>query len=169
MRDALIQVAQAAALAPRKEERGHIRDSAARPGDFTLSHWSRSGGKPISCFDITVVSPMTSANLTAVGNGDAMSVLTRAREGKFTKYERLNIPRDIDLIPLPVTTYGAWEPVALEHIKEFAAMQARNTGKDKATVTRQILQKLSVILQRQIADELVHRRPILPAHVDGQI
>ena len=63
MRDALIQVAQAAALAPRKEERSHIRDSAARPGDFTLSHWSRSGGKPISCFDITVVSPMTQTNL----------------------------------------------------------------------------------------------------------
>ena len=98
-----------------------------------------------------------------------MRTLTRARDLKFSKYERLDIPNDIDLIPLPVTTFGAWEPEALEHIKEFAAMQARNTGKDKPTLTRQILQKLSVTLQRLIADELVYRRPILPAHVDGQI
>ena len=54
-------------------------------------------------------------------------------------------------------------------IKELCKMQACTTGKDKHVLTRQVLQKLSVNLQREIADELVARRPILPAHVDGEI
>ena len=169
MRNSLFQVAQAACLAPRKEERGHIKDSAARPGDITLRHWSLSGGKPKTCFDITVVSPMTDKNLIDTANGNAKCTGDRARERKIKYYKNLNLPSDIDLIPLPVTTFGAWEPQALVHIKELCKMQARTTGKDKHVLTRQVLQKLSVNLQREIADELFARRPILPAHVDGEI
>ena len=112
---------------------------------------------------------MTDKNLIDTANGNAKCTGDRARERKIKYYKKLNLPSDIDLIPLPVTTFGAWEPQALVHIKELCKMQTRTTGKDKHVLMRQVLQKLSVNLQREIADELVARRPILPAHVDGEI
>ena len=50
---------------------------------------------------------------------------------------------------------------------KIAAHQAHNTGKEKASIKKHLLQKLSVCLQRENAEMLITRRPELPAHVDG--
>ena len=167
VRDALFQAASAASLAPRKEEPGLISGLDARPGDITINGWSRSGGKPKTAFDVTVVSPLAQNCYNHTVRGDSKVVLEHAVNGKVDKYRRLNLPQDIDFIPLAVTTFGAWEEVALANIVEIAAHQAHNTGKEKANIKRHLLQKLSVCIQRENAEMLIARRPELPAHVDG--
>ena len=81
----------------------------------------------------------------------------------------MNLPPDIDFIPLPVTMFGAWEENALANIIEIAAHQAHNTGKEKAGIKKHLLQKLSVCLQHGNAEMLITCRPELPAHVDGAL
>ena len=167
VRDAIFQAASAAALAPRREERGLISGRDARPGDITINGWSRSGGKPKTAFDVTVASPLAQNCIRRTTIGESKFVFENAINRKVTTYQKMNLPPDIDFIPLPVTTFGAWEENALANIIEIAAHQAHNTGKEKAGIKKHLLQKLSVCLQRENAEMLITRRPELPAHVDG--
>ena len=51
--------------------------------------------------------------------------LKKAREQKFRKYEGKHLC-DVGLIPLPVSTFHAWEENAAADLKEFVKHQTDN-------------------------------------------
>lgn len=58
LRDVLLQTAQSADLAPRREERAILSGNNNRPADVFIPGWA--GGKP-AALDVTVVSPLLEA------------------------------------------------------------------------------------------------------------
>ena len=166
IRNALVQAATSACLSPKLEEPNLLDRSAARPGDFTVNCWLRSAGKPKTAFDVTVTSPLQKS-LLVKSAAEPEAALSRARDAKLSKY-RDSLPADLDLIPLAVTTFGAWEYDALQNIREIARLHAANKGLVKATTEKFLLQKLSVSLQRENAELWMARDPTYAAaSIDG--
>ena len=73
------------------------------------------------------------------------------------------------MIPLAVTTFGAWEENAAVNLKEFSKQQAANQRIDSGKLLRHFFERLSVVLQRENGAMLIERSPLnnLPGHVDG--
>ena len=163
LRDAVFDTAYAALLRPKKEERNLLNDDS-RPGDITIRGWARSRGKEKTAFDITVVSPLRQ-DVRAHAFHDPKVVLQRSREAKFCKYDG-KLPPEVDLIPLVVTTFGAWEEDAHANLKEIVSHQGRNAASDSS-----LFQRLSVRLQRENGSLLFERSPLSSLHpsIDGII
>ena len=159
LRDRIFDTAAAAVLAPQKEASGLCEDHPdRRPGDILLHGWELSHGKPTTAFDVTVVSPLCSVNATVA---DPLDALTKAHDRKHAKYNPLANPPtlspDVHLVPLPVTTFGAWSDDASTHLRKFAAFQATNKGLDHASTVRFFFQRLAITLQRMNAQMLITR------------
>ena len=79
------------------------------------------------------------------------------------------MPSDIGLIPLAVTTVGAWEENAALNLKELIKQQAANWRADGVKLLRHFFERLSVVLQRENGSMLIERSPLrdLPTYVDG--
>ena len=118
-------------------------------------------------FDVTVASPLRqdSRHLTM---HNPSAVLDKARIGKFRKYGD-KIPPEVALIPLAVTTFGAWEENAAINLREISKQQASNQRIDSSKLLRHFFERLSVVLQRENGAMLIERSPLnsLPGHVDG--
>ena len=97
-------------------------------------------------------------------------VLEKAREAKFSKYEG-KLPREIGLIPLPVSTFGAWEDVAAANLKELVRTQSANLRVEPAKLQRHFFERLSIILQRENGAMLLERSPLqaLCPNIDGLV
>ena len=79
-------------------------------------------------------------------------------------------PGRVEFVPLACETWGAWHPEALRAIKKLAKQMACHVGKDEATTTRHVLQRLAVLLQRGNVALLTSRVPEHPApEVDGDL
>ena len=161
LRNRLFDAASAALLAPRKEVRGLDLASQQKPGDVVISNWELSPGSTRTAFDVTVASPMTSTLVKATVR-EPRAALTRAYQNKRRKYR--DIPADTHCVPLAVTTFGAWDNDAIPHLKAIASHKARNAGKDKAVIARQLMQQLSVSLQRENSALLAARCPSAEEH-----
>ena len=167
--DAIFERAQAALLHPRKEER-RLLDDDSRPGDVTFERpWPLRPGKAKIAFDVTVVSPLRQ-DARANPFNPASYVLDKAREAKFRKYEG-KLPREIGLIPLPVSTFGAWEDIAAANLKELVRAQSATLRVEPGKLQRHFFERLSVILQRENGAMLLERSPLqtLPPNVDGLV
>ena len=89
--------------------------------------------------------------------------LEQAREEKLRKYEgRLNA--DVALIPLVVTTFGAWEDDAAANLRDIAVKQAENIGIEKKVAVKRFFERLSVSLYRDLGNMLLSRSPIHSLH-----
>ena len=76
----------------------------------------------------------------------------------------------ICFIPLAVDTFGGWQGAALDVLVKLGRQLARQLGKEEEEVTRQLRQRLSVLLTRDNVAMLGSRAPTLPpASVDGDI
>ena len=165
--DVIYERAKAALLHPQKEER-NLLDDASRPGDITIERpWPLHRGKPKIAFDVTVTSPLRQ-DIRHLVLDSPKAPLEKAREAKFRKY-RDKLPSDIGLIPLAVTTVGAWEENAALNLKELIKQQAANWRADGVKLLRHFFERLSVVLQRENGSMLIERSPLrdLPTHVDG--
>ena len=160
--------AYAALLRPKKEERNLLNDDS-RPGDITIRGWARSRGKEKTAFDITVVSPLRQ-DVRAHAFHDPKVVLQRSREAKFCKYDG-KLPPEVGLIPLVITTFGAWEEDAHANLKEIVSHQVRNSASDSSLLCKHFFQRLSVCLQRENGSLLFERSPLSSLHpsIDGLI
>ena len=118
-------------------------------------------------FDITVVSPLRQ-DVRAHAFNDPNVVLQRSREAKFRKYEG-KLPQEVGLIPLVVTTFGAWEDDARANLSEIVSHQGRNSAVNSISLKKQFFQRLSVCLQRENGSLLYARSPLSTVHpsVDG--
>ena len=166
LRDAIFDTAYAALLRPQKEER-NLLDDSSRPGDLTIRGWARSRGKEKTAFDITVVSPLRQ-DVRAHAFNDPDLVLRKSREAKFRKYEG-KLPPEVGLIPLVVSTFGAWEDDARANLNEIVSHQGRNSAVNSNSLKKQFFQRLSVCLQRENGSLLFARSPLSTIYpsVDG--
>ena len=129
-----------------------------RPGDLTIRGWGRCRGKEKTAFDITVVSPLRQ-DVRAHAFHDGKVVLQRSREAKFRKYEN-KFPPEIGLVPLVVSTFGAWEEDAYANLREIVSHQGRNSATNSKVLSKQFFQRLSVCLQRENGSLLFERSPL---------
>ena len=59
------------------------------------------------------------------------------REAKFKKYDG-KLPPEVGLIPLVVTTFGAWKCDARANLREIVSHQGRNSSVNSVSLTKQI-------------------------------
>ena len=167
--DAIYERAKAALLHPQKEER-NLLDDSSRPGDITIERpWPLLRGKPKIAFDVTVTSPLRQ-DVRHVVIAYPKAPLEKAREAKYRKYMD-KLPNDIGLIPLAVSTIGAWEDNAALNLKEIIKQQSANWRSDGAKLLRHFFERLSIVLQRENGAMLIERSPLrdLPSHIDGSL
>ena len=166
VRDALFQAAAQAALGPQKEPPGLLPGSDDRPADILLPFWSQ--GKD-TALDITVVNPLQGALIDQVAQ-DGDGGVRHAFNAKMAKYDDRCAAEAISFIPLAVDTFGGWHEAALDVIAKLGRQLARHTVKEEEDVTRQLRQRLSVLLTRDNMAMLGSRTPTLPpATIDGDI
>ena len=82
---------------------------------------------------------------------------------KMSKYDERCTAEGITFIPLAVDSFGGWHGAALDVFSKLARQLFRQLGKEEEEVTRQLMQRLSIILMGS-------RIPALPpATVDHDI
>jgi hypothetical protein len=116
LRDALFAIAQAAMLAPKKEEK-NLLDDSSRPGDITIPNWHRCQGRP-TAFEVTVTSPLQPSYINRT-IADPTIALEEAAEAKYKKCRAACEKKGLAFVPLPVSTFGAWLPAVEDHIQDF--------------------------------------------------
>ena len=164
LRDRIFDTASAAVLAPRKEVRGLCEDRPERrPGDIVVQRWTGSPAQYEStAFDIMVTSPLHNGMLS-VTPAEPRRALEEACKYKPEKYNpQANPPTlaaDVHLVPLVVTTFGAWDEDAASHLRKFAVLHAQNKGLEHGTTIKHFFQRLSVTLQKMNAEMLIRRCP----------
>jgi hypothetical protein len=158
-----------ALLAPKKEERNLFDSSAARPGDITVSGWARCQGKP-TAFDVTVTSPLQQSCLVHTITNPNFALM-KAAEAKVAKCHDLCSSCGMEFVPLVVSTFGAWDSIAADNIREMAKLQASNNGCAISQTVKHTFEKLAICLQRGNGNLLFNRNPTPHAHpnVDGHV
>jgi hypothetical protein len=68
----------------------------------------------------------------------------------------------IVFLPLAAESLGGWHPVAVHQVYKLGAALARHTGDDEQVVSRQLWQRLAILLQRGNAALLVNQMPWFP-------
>ena len=61
-------------------------------------------------------------------------------------------------------TLGGWDTVAIFHLRAIAKQAASRSPSTRETATRQLFQRLSVLLQRANSGLIAARAPPLPPH-----
>ena len=117
--------------------------------------------------DITVVNPLQGALVEQVAQ-DGEGGVRHAFNLKMAKYDDRCAAESICFIPLAVDTFGGWHGAALDAIVKLGRQLARHLGKEEEEVTRQLRQRLSILLTRDNMAMLGSRTPTLPpATIDG--
>ena len=94
------------------------------------------------------------------------------KKGKRLSFQQRALCNNYDtLVPLAVTTFGAWEENAVINLKEISKQQAANQRIDGGKLLCHFFERLSVVLQRENGAMLIERSPLnnLPGHVDGAL
>ena len=166
LRNALFEAAQAANLAPRKEEQALIPGNNNKPADVLIPYWT--GGRP-TALDVTVRSPLspTYVNRAAQTPGSTLDLAWQAKcRGTLDACNN----QGIVFIPLPVETLGGWHKKAVEQIMRIAHAKARSKGQDQDEASRHLFQQLAVMLVKGNTALLNARTPNLsPLPVDGYL
>ena len=162
IRDAIFDSARHAGLSPVKEARV-IANSLSRPGDIFLPNWR---GKQ-TAFDVAVTSPLSKTALPHSHKtpGAALSMM---KSHKLSKHSRPCQVNGVAFIPLVVETLGGWDNDAIFHLRAIAKQSASRSPSQAEFVSRQLFQRLSVLLQRANAGLIASRAPPLPPpHIIG--
>ena len=77
----------------------------------------------------------------------------------MSKYNDRCAAEGITFIPLAVDSFGGWHGAALDVFSKLGRQLARQLGKEEEEVTRQLRQRLSVILTRDNVAMLGSRVP----------
>ena len=81
---------------------------------------------------------------------------------KMSKYDERCAAEGIMFIPLAVDSFGGWHGVALDVFSKLGRQLSRQLGKEEEEVTRQLRQRLSIILTRDNVALMGSRIPALP-------
>ena len=124
--DSTLSVAQAAALAPRREVPSLILGTRSRSADIFLPNWT--GGHP-AALDITVISPMQSLTLksAAITPGHALYI-TEERK-LVARGEECHL-EGVNFIPLVLECLWSWGEDLIDIVKSIGRLQAQQLGSD---------------------------------------
>ena len=154
LRDALFKLLSAAGMSPEKEQ-GSFEHDRTRPADVLVPSWSL--GKS-AAFDLTVVSPLTSDNLTRAG--EHFEYLERAAALKHDQNDAKCTDLGWVCVPLAVDTYGQWCDEAHRAFAEIATRLSTRTKVSWASALSSIYNTLGVVLARHNAIAVLARRVI---------
>jgi hypothetical protein len=90
---------------------------------------------------------------------DANVSLNKAAEAKIKQRGDVCTRKALGFIPLPVTTFGAWETDAATNIKELAKLQASNSDRDRSKTVKHAFERLAIFLQRGNSKLLFSQSP----------
>jgi hypothetical protein len=155
LRDAIHDVAAAAALSPAKESRFLLPGVDRRPADIYIPSWA--AGRD-AALDVTVVNSLQSA-LVAGAAATPGHALDHRYGTKMTESAEDCRREGIAFLPLVVETLGGWHKVAIGEVKKLAAALARHTGEDEGDSARRTWVKLAILLQKGNAALLSNRIP----------
>jgi hypothetical protein len=163
LRDALFSVAQAAALAPRREVVSMIPSSQSRPADIFLPAWN--DGRP-TAVDVTVVSP-TQAALIHQAASTPGAALLHAEQRKIQKHDAACHAVGVAFLPLAFETFGGFSEQTSLFVRSLARMQAQRAGLSPSTAVSHLCQRLSILLQKGNSNIFLCRFCPPSAAVDG--
>ena len=162
IRDAIFESARHAGLSPLKEARV-VANSLSRPGDIYLPNWR---GKQ-TAFDVAVTSPLSQTALPH-SHKKPGAALALMKSHKLSKHARPCQVNGVAFVPLVVETLGGWDNDAIFHLRAIAKQSASRSPIQAESVSRQLFQRLSVLLQRANAGLIAARAPPPPPpHVLG--
>ncbi len=152
LRDALFKLLAAAGMSPEKEQGAYEHDRT-RPADVLVPSWKL--GKS-AAFDLTVVSPLTSENLSRAG--DHFDYLERAALRKHDENDDKCADLGWVCVPLAVDTYGQWCDEAHTAFAEIATRLSTRTKVTFSSALSSIFNTLGVVLARHNAIAVLARR-----------
>ena len=110
-----------------------------------------------AAFDVTVVSPLTSENLSGAGDSD---VVSKAAEAKHKANDTKCKDLGWTCVPLAVDTYGQWCAEAHKAFNEIASRLSVRSKVSFAVALSSIYCTLGIVLARQNALALLARRAL---------
>ena len=162
IRDAIFESAKHAGLSPVKEAR-LVSGSLSRPGDIYLPIWR---GRQ-TAFDIAVTSPLSQSALPQ-SHKTPGAAISSMKSSKMNKHFRPCQVNGVHFIPLVVETLGGCDSDAMFHLRAIAKQSTARSPSSTDIASRQLFQRLSVLLQRANAGLIVSRAPPLPPpHIIG--
>ncbi len=153
LRDCLFRFLQLAKLSPSLEKGASFGD-ASRPADILVPHWSL--GKS-AALDLTVVSPLTSRNLSEAGDHDAVSL---AAEEKHKSNDPKCAVLGWHCVPIVVDSYGRWGDEAQKCISWVADKLTFPMRVSHSQAMSSIYNALGVILARHNAIAILARNSL---------
>ena len=166
MRDALHEIAAAAALNPSKEDRFLIPGEDVRPADVLLPYWENGRDTTV---DVTVVSSLQDATVAgaAATPGHALQFAFSKKVNKASDTCRA---QGLEFIPFVVEALGGFHSAADRQVKKLGAALARHNGQPEDEASRHIFQRLSILLQKGNASMIMNRKRDFPSpQTDGDI
>ena len=114
-----------------------------------------------TAFDVAVTSPLSQTALPQSHKtpGAALSLM---KTHKLNKHHRPCQVNGVSFVPLVVETLGGWDTDAIFHLRAIAKQSAARSPLQAETATRQLFQRLSVLLQRANAGLIASRAPPPP-------
>jgi len=158
LRDALHDIAAAAALSPVKEGRFLLPGVDRRPADVYIPGWA--AGRD-AALDVTVVNPLQVATLVGAATTPGHALNYRYNTKMTESYEDC-LQEGITFLPLVAECLGGWHKVAIYEVKKLAADMARHTGEEEGEMVRRTFVRLSVLLMKGNAALLSNRVPSSP-------
>ena len=159
LRDAIFEVAAAAALSPVKEGRYLLPGADRRPADVFIRGWQ--GGQD-AALDVTVTNPLKDDTRAgaAVNHGHGAR---EAYERKMRNAADACRAQGIAFLPLAAETFGGWHEVAVVQVTKLAVALARHNGQEEGEAISHTWSRLGVLLQRGNAAMMANRIPTFPA------
>jgi hypothetical protein len=146
IRDTLFRVLSLAGMSPSLEKGADALD-LTRPADILVPNWSM--GKA-GAFDITVVSPLTSENLSSSGAGDHNAV-EKAATLKHKQNDAKCEESGWVCVPLAVNSYGQWCDEAHEAFSTICDSLASRMSVSFQVAQSYLYNSLGIVLARQNA------------------
>ena len=139
-------------------ETGSCQPSGRRPADVYLPAWGIRGP---AAFDLAVTSGLKSGSvaLSALHAGKVAAGY-EDRKRSFQDTETLCRGQGLQFVPLVAEGIGGgWGPTAVKTWRELGGLYATRLGLTASEGTEQLLQALSVTLQRENARAVLRRLP----------
>ena len=164
IRDTIYHTGLSACLNPQRETNNLDPESASRPADVLFTDFGTMGTVAV---DVSVVSPLR-ADLMSHVLKEPGYALEHVRKEKLRKHHHTCQMNGMTCMPLPVETFGGWEPKAEDFIKTLAGYLSHHTGQPVSQTTKHVFEKLSVCLQKGNAALILSRRAkTIPNYISG--
>ena len=166
LRDAIFEVAAAAALNPVKEGRFLLPGADRRPADVFIRGWQGGQDAALDVTLVTVTNPLkddTRAGAAASPGHGA----SQAYERKMRTSADACRAQGITFLPLAAETFGGWHEVAVDQVRKLAGALARHNVQEEGEAISHTWSRLGVLLQRGNAAMMANRIPTFPAAPTG--